>query len=260
MQSQDRQAPNRRYFHSDRDGNELPQEGLTFQNGVQDGLPICLGYFSVSFAFGIAAMQAGLPAWGPILTSLTSFTGTGQFVGVNLMAAGTACFEIAFTVLIINMRYLLMSLSLSQKIPVSFTLLQRMVIAFGNTDEIYAVVMQQARPLTFSYMVGIILCSFTGWCAGTLLGTFASAALPISVRSALGIALYAMFIAIIIPPIKRSKPIRNVVMLSIIMSCGFHFLPLFDGLSSGWIIIICGIIASALGAYLYPMELPKEEG
>lgn len=237
----------------------MPREGLTFQNGIKDGLPICLGYFSVSFAFGIAAMQAGLPAWGPILTSLTSFTGTGQFVGVNLMATGAACLEIAFTVLIINMRYLLMSLSLSQKIPVSFTLLQRMVIAFGNTDEIYAVVMQQARPLTFPYMAGIILCSFSGWCGGTLLGTFASTALPLSVRSALDIMLYAMFIAIIVPPIRSAKPIRNVAALSILLSCGFHFLPIFDGLGSGWIIIICGIVASALGAYLYPVELPKEE-
>lgn len=225
---------------------------LTFYDGLKDGLPIALGYISVSFAFGILAVEKGLPLWSPILISLSNFTGTGQFVGVGLIASGAAILEIAFTIFIINIRYFLMSLSLSQKIPENISLWQRLVIAFGDTDEIFAVSMQKKEELNFKYMLGLILCSFLGWNLGTLVGTIANNALPMSIRSALGIAIYGMFIAIIIPPATKLKPVAQVIIISLIMSCIFKWFPILNRLSSGWVIIICGIVSSAIGAYLHP--------
>lgn len=232
---------------------------LTFANGTKDGLPIAFGYLSVSFAFGMVCIQKGLPAWAPIIISLTNFTGTGQFAGADLIAAGAAFAEIAITLLIINMRYLLMSLSLTQRLSDEFSLGKRLVIAFGNTDEIFAVAMRQQKTLTFAYMMGLIISAFSGWVAGTVLGVFASSFLPDIVRSALGIALYAMFIAIIIPAAKDSKPVTKVVLISVIISCIFFFVPYLNMLSKGWVIIICGVVSSAVGAALFPVET-KEEG
>lgn len=231
---------------------------LTFGKGIKNGMPIAFGYLSVAFAFGMICIKKGLPAWSPVLISLTSFSGTGQFAGADLIAAGAAFAEIAFTLLIINMRYLLMSLSLSQKLSGKINLFGRLLIAFGNTDEIFAVAMQQRGELCFTYMLGLILSSYSGWVGGTALGVFASAFLPEAVRSALGIALYAMFIAIIIPAAKESKPVMRVALISVIISCIFFFVPVLNTLSKGWVIIICGIVSSAVGAALFPLK--QEEG
>ncbi len=224
-----------------------------FFEGVKDGLPICLGYVSVAFAFGMLAVQKGLPVWSPILISLTNFTGTGQFAGIDLIAAAASFAEVAFTLLIINLRYLLMSLSLSQKLDGQISLGKRLAIAFGVTDEIYAVSMQKNRVLDAKYMAGLILCSYMGWVGGTVLGGMASTLMPPSIQSALGIALYAMFIAIIVPPMRTSKPITIVVVTALVMSCMFHYIPGLSSLSSGWVIIICGVAASAVGAYFFPV-------
>lgn len=229
-----------------------------FLEGCKDALPIALGYLSVSFAFGLLAIKNQLPVWAPMLTSLTNFTGTGQFVGTELLTSGAALFEIGFTVLIINLRYLLMSLSLSQRLPEDMPLWQRLIVAFGNTDEIYAVSMQRNKTLQFRYLCGLIFVSYFGWNLGTVLGAAASSALPASLIAALGITIYAMFIAIIVPPMRGSKPITVVVILSIALSCLFYILPIFQFLGSGWSIIICGIVSSALGAWLFPAGIREE--
>ncbi|MEG0615142.1 MAG: AzlC family ABC transporter permease, partial [Oscillospiraceae bacterium] len=135
------------------------QEKLSFSSGVKDGIPIALGYLSVSFAFGMLAISKGLPIWSPILISATNLTGTGQFVGMGLISTGAAFVEIACTIFVINIRYMLMSLSMSQKIHEKVTLPQRFLIAFGITDEIFGVSMQKTLPLTFKYMSGLIICS-----------------------------------------------------------------------------------------------------
>lgn len=236
----------------------IVKNNLTFYDGFKGALPIALGYMPVAFAFGILAIEKGLPMWSPVLISLSSFTGTGQFVGVRLIASGAYIFEIAFTIFIINIRYLLMSLSLSQKIPDTISLWQRLVIAFGNTDEVFAVAMQQKKILTFKYMLGLISCAYIGWNFGTVIGAFASTALPMSVRTALGITIYAMFIAIIIPPATQMKPIAEVIIIAIIISCIFKWLPFLNKLSSGWIIIICGMTAAAFGAYFHPDYMGQE--
>lgn len=230
----------------------------TFYKGVKDGLPIAFGYLSVAFAFGMLAVEKGFAVWAPVLISLTSFTGTGQFVGIDLMAAGAAFAEVAFTILIVNLRYLLMSLSLSQKIAPEMKLWQRIIVAFGNTDEIFAVSMQQRGMLNFRYILGLILSAYSGWVAGTAVGALASGILPMSVRSALGIAIYAMFVAIIVPAAKTSKPVMRVALIAVLLSCLFAWVPGLKSLSSGWVIIICGVVASALGAYFYPIYKERD--
>lgn len=228
---------------------------MTFRKGFKDGVPIALGYISVAFAFGMLAVQNGLPLWSPILLSISNFTGTGQFAGIDLISSGAGLWEVTFTILVINIRYILMSLSLSQHLVKDMPVWQRMVIAFGNTDEIFGVSIRQTEPLTMRYMTGIILCAYSGWNAGTILGVLAGSALPVMVRAALGIALYAMFIAIIIPPARESKPILKVIGLSVLLSCLFSFVPVLSRIGNGWIIIICGVVSAALGAYFFPLNL-----
>lgn len=176
-----------------------------FLQGIRHGIPICLGYFSVSAAFGITAVRSGLPLWTAVLISLTNVTSAGQFAGVNLMVAGGSMIEIAMTTLIINIRYFLMSLSVSQKVESKMSMKKRLGIAYGITDEIFAVSMQQPRKLTASYMAGLILTPVVGWTLGTFVGGAATQLMPQKLSSAMGIALYGMFIAIIIPPAQRTK-------------------------------------------------------
>lgn len=237
---------------------------LTFRQGFTHGIPICLGYFSVSFAFGMIAAERGFPIIFPILISVTNLTGTGQFAGMELAAAGAAISEIAFTVLIINLRYMLMSLSVSQKFCGNYPMRKRLLTAFGITDEIYAVAVRQTDSLSPAYMAGLILCSYAGWVGGTALGAVCGSLFPESVISALGIALYAMFIAIIVPPASESKPVLLIVLGAAAVSCIFKYVPLLSHVSSGWVIIISGVSTAALGAWLAPdtsedTEIPENK-
>lgn len=225
-----------------------------FYSGFRDGISVALGYFSVSLAFGMLAVGRNFMSWVPIAISVSNFTGTGQFAGLDLIYANSACFEVAFTVLIINLRYSLMSLSLSQKLSEKVSIKQRFAIAFGNTDEIYAVAMRQNGLLDYHYMSGLILCSYLGWTGGTAAGAFMGNLFPQSVLDALGIALYAMFIAIIVPAAKKSSPVLKIIVISVCMSCMFEYIPFLSKLSSGWVIIICGTVSSALGAFLFPIS------
>lgn len=233
------------------------QSRLTFLKGAKDGIPIALGYLSVAFAFGMLSVQNGLPAWSPIIISVTNLTGTGQFVGMELICSGVMLGELTLTMFIVNIRYALMSISLSQKLSPDITIPQRLLIAFGNTDEIFAVSMRQKELLNFNYMLGLIACSYSGWVGGTVIGALASNLLPEVLISALGIALYAMFIAIIIPPARDSKPIAKIILIAVTLSCVFYYCPPLRAIGSGWSIIICGVVSSGLGALLFPIG--KEE-
>ena len=175
-----------------------------FQCGLKDGAPIALGYFSVSFSFGILALGGGLTVFQAALTSLTNVTSAGQFAGLQIIIAGGTLLEMAVTQLIINLRYALMSLSLSQKLSERVTFWQRLIIAFANTDEIFAVAMAHGRELSFSYMAGLQILPVIGWTAGTAVGAAAGSMLPEAVNSALSVALYGMFIAVVIPEAKKS--------------------------------------------------------
>jgi Predicted branched-chain amino acid permease (azaleucine resistance) len=232
----------------------IKKEPLTFQLGIKHGIPIALGYLSVSFAFGMIAADKGFSAWAPILTSISSFTGTGQFVGINLISLGASFVELVFTLLIINARYVLMSVSLSQRLSAKVTLWQRCLIAFGNTDEVFAVAMNNGQLLDFRYMSGLILVSYSGWILGTILGAFSGGLLPGSIASAFGIMLYAMFVAIIIPPAKEKHSILFVIFVASAISCAFRYVPALKPISGGWVVIIGGVLSAVIGALIFPME------
>ncbi|WP_283608783.1 AzlC family ABC transporter permease [Faecalispora anaeroviscerum] len=232
---------------------------LSFQRGLKDGLPICLGYLSVSFAFGMTVAQSGMPIWVAIFISVTNLTSAGQFAGFDLILHGARYLEIAVTTFVINLRYFLMSLSLSQKVDKGMTMLQRFVLSFGITDEIFAVAIQQPGMVGARYLAGLITTPLFGWSFGTFLGAAATGFLPESLRTALGIMIYGMFIAIIIPPARQSRPVAMVVVLSAALSCLFRYVPLFHGISSGWATILCTLIACAAAARRYPINCAETE-
>lgn len=225
-----------------------------FLKGLRHGVPIGLGYLSVSFTFGMKAVGDGLTAVQAVMISLMNLTSAGQFAGLPLMVGGASMIEMALTQLIINLRYALMSLSLGQKLDGTMTTLRRMIFSFANTDEIFAVASSQPGKVGNTYLYGLMLAPMFGWSTGTLLGAVAGQLLPAFVRSALGVAIYGMFLAIILPPARKEKPVRVVVLIAVVLSLCFRYIPLLNTLSSGFVIIICAVAASALGAWLFPVK------
>lgn len=231
----------------------------SFRTGLRDGLPIALGYFPVSFTFGMLAISQGLPAFQAVLISATNLTSAGQFAGLTVIAAGASLLEMALTQLVINLRYALMSLSLSQKLDSRVTLLQRCIVAFGNTDEIFAVASSKPGTIGARYLYGLILGPVLGWTGGTLAGAVASGLLPAMVQSALGVAIYGMFIAIVVPPARQFRPVLAVVLIALALSGGFAWLPVLRQVSAGFAIIFCTVLAAGAGALLFPLEEKEEE-
>lgn len=230
------------------------------RDGLRDGLPIAVGYFSVSFSFGILATMGGLSAAQAGLISLTNLTSAGQFAGLTIITAGASLGEMALTQLVINLRYALMSLALGQRLGPRVGTLQRCLIAFVNTDEIFAVAMGRTGRLSPAYMAGLGLLPVLGWAAGTLAGALASGLLPASITSALGIALYAMFVAVVAPVARRSRPVLAVVGIALIVSCLVHWLPVLRQISAGFAIILCTVLAAGAGALLFPLPEQEESG
>ena len=228
-----------------------------FAKGLSQGLPIALGYFSVSFGFGIMAVQSGLLAVEAIIISVTNLTSAGQAAGVTIIAAGGTLIEMALTQLVINLRYSLMGLSLSQKLSDKFTTPHRIIASFGITDEIFAVAVSQKDKLVPSYMYGLILISASGWVGGTAAGAIAGLALPASLTAAMGILLYGMFIAIIIPAARKCKKDLIVILLAAAFSAVFKYL--LPGVSFGFAIIISAILAAVIGAILFPINIAETE-
>ena len=225
--------------------------------GLNHGLPIGLGYLSVSFGFGILAVQNGLSVLQSSVISASNLTSAGQAAGVEIIAAGGAILEMILVQLTINIRYSLMALSLSQKLDKSFTTPHRLLASYGITDEIFAVCSSQPGLLTPAYMYGMILISMIGWVLGTFLGASAGEMLPASVTSAMGIVLYGMFIAIIIPPSRKRKSVLFVTLVAAALSVLFRYVLTF--VSGGFAMMICAVSAAALGAWLFPVN-DEEEG
>lgn len=224
------------------------------QQGLKDGIPIGIGYFSVSFTFGMLAVKSGISPFHAVLISLLNLTSAGQFAGLTVIITEASLIEMALTQLVINIRYALMSISLSQKLDSSVTLKNRMAIAYGNTDEIFAVASSKPGTVGKNYMYGLILVPVAGWVGGTLTGAVASTILPAAVISALGVALYGMFVAIVVLTAKEHKEVRSVVILALILSTAFYYLPVIKEISSGFMIIICTVLAAAVGAVLFPVK------
>lgn len=230
-----------------------------YKRGLRHGVPIALGYLSVSFAFGIQATSLGLTPLQTVLISIFNVTSAGQLAGLQLMAVGSTLTEMALTQLTINLRYALMSLSLSQKLDKSMTLPHRLLLSFCNTDEVFAVASQQPGKVGKAYLYGLTNGPFAGWVTGTLLGALAGGLLPKAVTDALGIAIYGMFIAIILPPLRRYRQVRAVVLIAVAMSCLISLWPALHFISDGFRIILCAVVASALGAWLMPQPVQSEE-
>lgn len=227
-----------------------------FLKGLLNGLPICMGYVSVSFAFGIFAVENGLSAVEALMISMSCVTSAGQLAAVPIIAACGSFVELAVSQLVINMRYALMSISLSQKLSGDVTLPDRFAIAFVNTDEVFAVASGQLGSVSKWYMYGLILTPWLGWSAGTLLGALAGNILPAVVSSSLGVAIYGMFIAIVIPEARASRPVAVCVGIAVALSCLFRYVPGLNAVPSGFTIILCAVAASAIMAALAP--IPEE--
>lgn len=227
--------------------------GNEFQNGVQRGLPVGLGYFSVSFGFGAMAAAQGVGALQATLISLTNLTSAGQFAGLTLIVAGATLWEMVLTQLVINSRYALMSLALSQRMGQKISLLPRLLIAFFNTDEIFALAMARNEALTVPFLLGLGVLPIVGWTLGTLTGAMAGSILPLSIRTALGVMLYGMFVAIVVPPAKTDRKILWSVLLALACSSVFGWVPQLKAISPGVTIVICTVLSAGLCAWLFPI-------
>ena len=225
-----------------------------YWKGFRDGLPIGLGYFSVSVAFGVAAAQAQVPIWAAVLISMTNLTSAGQLAGLEVIQGLGGFLEMALVQLIINLRYALMSITISQKLKEGVRPFERLIIAFGNTDEIFALSTSRKEPLSPAYFYGLMTLPWICWSGGTLVGASASALLPVSVLSALGIAIYGMLVAVVVPAMKKSLAVVGVVAVAVGLSCVFKWVPKVNELSGGFAIIICAVVAAVVGAVLRPVE------
>lgn len=226
----------------------------SWKQGLQDGIPIALGYVSVSFAFGMMASNQGIPVWASVLISFSNLTSAGQFAGLGIIAANGSMMEMALSQFVINLRYFLMSLSLTQKLDEKTKTLQRAVIAHGITDEIFALSSSKPKKVGFLYMISLMFLPILGWTGGTFLGATASTLLPVILRDSLGIMIYGMFLAIIIPPCRTSKNIGIVVLMAAVTSCLFQVLSAYISIGSGFVIILCTLFAAGVGAFLFPID------
>ena len=225
-----------------------------FFAGMKAGMPVCIGYFSVSFGFGAMAIAQGLTIWQAILISASNLTSAGQFAGLTVIAAGAAMIEMILTQLVINSRYALMSLALGQRLGPNVGTGKRLVAAFFNTDEVFALGMSRGKQLTTSFFVGAGVVAALGWTSGTAMGAIAGSLLPESVRMALGVMLYGMFIAIVVPQAREEKPILVSVVLALVFSCLFAWMPGLNQISAGLAIVTCTVLAAAVCALLFPVQ------
>lgn len=230
-----------------------------FIEGLKDGIPIGVGYLSVSMSFGMMAVSMGIPLEVAVIISLTNLTSAGQFAGLHILLMQNAYFEMALTQLIINMRYFLMSLSLPQKVDKKMSTLDRMMVSFGITDEIFALASNKEGKIGRNYMLGLMLIPIIGWTLGTLIGAGASTLLPETLSNCLSIAIYGMFIAIIIPPAKKDKNVRNTVIFSAILSCVFALLNDVISIGSGFVIILCTVFSAGFMAITHPIKEDAHE-
>lgn len=225
----------------------------SYWQGVRKGVPIALGYLSVSFGFGITAVNAGMKAIWAALISMTNLTSAGQVAGLAILLAQGPVLEMVLTETIINLRYSLMGIALTQKLA-RFPTLHRLLAAFGITDEIFAVAIAEPGAIGPRFFYGLMTLPYFGWAAGTLLGALAGDILPARVSQALGLAIYAMFVAIVVPAARADRNVGWTLLIACSLSCLFYYLPLFSFLSSGFSIILCAVVAAAVMAWLRPVD------
>jgi len=222
--------------------------------GMKAGMPVCIGYLSVSFGFGAMAVAQGLNVFQSVLISALNLTSAGQFAGLTVLTTGAAILELILTQLVINSRYALMSMALGQRLGPETTVVRRMAAAFFNTDEIFALGMTRQGKLTVSYFTGAGTVAALGWISGTALGAVAGSLLPAAVRMAMSTMLYGMFIAVVVPQARQEKTMAICMLMALVFSCLFTWLPLLKTVSAGLAIVICTVAAAAVCALLFPVE------
>ena len=237
----------------------MSDRSIQFRSGIVDGIPIALGYLAVSFTFGIMAGDAGLSVAEAVVLSFTNLTSAGQFAGLGVMQAGASFAEMALTQLVINLRYCLMSCSLSQKLSPKMPFFHRFLIAYGVTDEIFGVTECWEGTLSPWYSYGLISAAVPGWTIGTLLGAVSGNLLPQRLLSALSVALYGMFLAVILPPARENKVLMGIILVSMAASLLFAAVPVLSGISSGFKIIILTVLIAGGAAFLFPVKEEKTD-
>ena len=236
----------------------MNQNRIYFIKGIKNGLPIALGYLAVSFTLGITARNAGMTAWQATLTSLACNASAGQYAGFTVIAAGGTYLEMAIMELVANLRDLLMSCSLSQKFSPASKLRHRFFVGYAVTDEIFGVAVSAPGLLNPFYNYGMMLLAVPGWALGTFLGVVMGNVLPASVVSALSVGLYGMFLAIIIPPARKSRILAVLIVISMAASYLFSKLALTASISPGIRTIILTVVIAGIAAILFPVR--EEEG
>lgn len=229
-----------------------------FKEGMRDGIPIALGYLAVSFTFGMMAVKDHIGILQAVIISLTNVTSAGQFAGLDIIVAGGSLIEMALTQLIINLRYSLMSISLSQKLQKGTGTGKRLLLAYSVTDEIFGVSAARKGKLNIFYSYGAIAVAVPGWVLGTALGAISGSIMPAFLMSAFSVAIYGMFLAIIIPPAKEDKAVLGVVLAAMALASAFAYVPGMKKISSGFVIIIVTLLVSAIAAILHP-HVEEEE-
>lgn len=234
------------------------KKNTVFKEGMRDGFPIGLGYFAVSFSLGIAARNAGLTSFQGVLMSTLINASAGEYAGLTLIAANATYLEIALITLIANARYLLMSCALSQKFSPKTPLIHRLFIGFDITDELFGIAIARPGFLKPSYYYGSMLTTIPFWASGTALGIIAGNLLPIRIVSALSVALFGMFLAVIVPPSKENKVVAFFVLLSFVASYASTLLPYISTLSDGTRTILLTVLISAIAALLFPIKQEED--
>lgn len=227
---------------------------IAIQKGLKDGIPIGLGYFAVAFTLGIAAKNAGFTPLQAMIVSFTNHASAGEYVGFKLIQENATYIELALMILVTNARYLLMSCALSQKIHPNTSLLHRMLIGYGVTDEIFGICVSRPEWLNPFYAYGAFLVTMPGWELGTYFGTYLGNILSDNIVSALSVGLYGMFIAIIIPPARTNKVIAGLIIISMLLSFLFHIIPFLSTISSGTSVLILTILVSLIAAIFFPIK------
>ena len=225
----------------------------SFFRGVKAGIPIGLGYLSVSFTFGIMAVSYGFHWWQALLISMLTVTSAGQFAGIGTMLYPGQYIEMLVSQLTINVRYSFMSISLSQTTDEKFKGIWRWLFGFMMTDEIFAVASTE-KEVSRSFFAGLMTTPYLGWSLGTLIGALLGNVLPHRLMSALSLAIYGMFVAIVMPGMKESRAVVMVVLLALGLSSLFYYVPVLSQVSSGLAISICAIVAALAGAALFPVK------
>jgi 4-azaleucine resistance transporter AzlC len=229
--------------------------GGTFHEGFKDGLAIGLGYLSVSFSFGILAVSSGLSWWQAVLVSLTNITSAGQVAGVGIMSASGGLVEMIISQIVINLRYSLMAISLSQKTDSSMNTVKRTLLAYGLTDEIFGVAVSKDHETGSKYFFGLTVLPVIGWVLGTLLGAVLGGIFPEFLTNALAVGIYGMFISIVIPKAKHSRMIMICALIACAISCLFFYVPwLKSHVSTGFAVIIAAVAAALVGVFCFPHD------